>query len=97
SEDQSNSENYQNYLSNSVPDIIVLPNPSKEEIVLVSHNDEIDQKNINIYSVDGKLVKTIQNYFLGNNIIISELSTGLYSLVVHSNGGETTVVRFFKE
>lgn len=97
SEDQSNTEYYENDLNNSFQDILVLPNPSSEVIVLASLSDDTNQKNINIYSVEGQLVKTIQNYIFGDKINIGELSTGLYTIVVNSKGGETSVVRLCKE
>ncbi len=61
-------------------EIKVSPNPANESITINAGGD------IRIYSIDGNLVKTINNYQPNQYIDISKLNSGLYILKVNNQG-----------
>lgn len=66
-----------------------MPNPADEFIrINVSGN-------INIYSVDGNLVESIDNYQPNQYIDISRFSSGLYVIKVN-NQEKTSIHKFIK-
>ena len=75
----------------------IFPNPVRDELQ-ISFNDNIDNLNIEIYSIDGKLqyqrhYSAWQTYSI--NIDVSELNNGLY-LIKISNRSENIFTRFIK-
>ena len=70
----------------------IYPNPTSGIVNLVAENS-IDLESAKIYSVQGNLVKTFsaKELELSNQLNISELSSGVYFLQLHS--GESEIVR----
>lgn len=72
----------ENYISNSL--LSVFPNPTTETLYVMS-NEQFNQGTI--YSIDGKLVKTIsEQELLSKTISVTDLEHGLYYLQVSSEG-----------
>lgn len=75
--------------------LIISPVPSKE-IIKVYSKLENSIKSIHIYSVNGQLIKSINNFINGEIINISDFKNGLYILKsVHKNS-EIEYTRFIK-
>ena len=72
----------------------IYPNPASDVINLYSVIDE--NSKAEIYSLNGKLIKTIQLTQNHTEISISELNTGMYIMKV-SNGEEVVLKRFIKQ
>ena len=66
--------------------IILYPNPTSGRLNITGLNDPADA---NIYSINGQLIKSIQQ--INNSIDISELTTGIYILKMKSD--DKTLVR----
>ncbi len=73
--------------------ISVFPNPTTEILHLMS--TDVLEKGL-IYSIDGKLAKTVsEQELLSKTISVTELNSGLYYLQVTANG-KNSVARFSK-
>lgn len=71
----------------SISNIIISPNPTND-VVSINNNGE-DFNQINIYQIDGKLIKTIQNDF--DNVSLKEFQSGIYLIkITFSNGVSAT-------
>jgi len=78
---------------NSKNEMFVYPNPATNEIVLKYLN--INNANVSIYSVDGKLI-SMDKLSSNNKIDVSTLKTGVYILKI-SNGEKTITKQFVKK
>ena len=74
--------------------IIVYPNPTSN-ILTISNADKMDIKNIEIYSSQGKLIKSLQ--LIENSISVEDLSQGLYILTIQTNEGKKYSENFIKQ
>ena len=71
------------------PVVNAFPNPINNELTMVLEDDIQEAVTLNIHSVDGKLVKTIQTAVSGNTIQINQLSdlkAGYYFIAFRANG-----------
>ena len=66
-------------------------NPAKD-FVMLSNPDNLPLEKLDIYNVQGQLIKTIglENVGIEKTIRVSELSTGTYMFVIHSEFGFIT-------
>ena len=69
------------------PQITLAPNPSSESITL--YGAPLQTK-VNIYSVEGKLIQTIDNYEQGSTIDISSYQKGIYLVELLVNNQKIT-------
>ncbi len=76
----------------SINNITIYPNPAKDVVNI--KGDITLLKQVNIYSTDGKLVKTLNTNF--NSIDVSSLNSGLYILHL-SDGVKTKTTRLIKD
>lgn len=60
--------------------INVYPNPAKNFIAINSENINNESVKIEIYSIDGKQMKVLDNYLFNQSIDITDLITGMYIL-----------------
>ncbi len=68
---------YMSYVdTNLIPDMSVYPNPASEKLVISSEN--IQDYNLYIFSIDGKLVSTTKLNNGNNSVNIEEFSSGTY-------------------
>lgn len=73
------------YLNNK---FTVYPNPVTNQTVFINIDSMIDVKKIEVMQVTGKVIKSIQNPTIENNIIkISDLPTGFYFLKIETDQG----------
>ncbi|WP_162984901.1 T9SS type A sorting domain-containing protein [Mesonia aquimarina] len=72
--------------------ITLYPNPAKNSITL-STKEQLKNPTINIYSLDGRLIKEI-NYT--ENIDISSINSGVYILEI-TDDKQTSTIKFVKE
>ena len=78
---------------NNIENIFTIsPNPTDSEILLTS-NFELNGVEINIFSLDGKLIKTynIPNFNFEYTLSIDEFATGLYFIQLHTK--EYTLIK----
>lgn len=75
--------------------VSVFPNPTSDALYIKS--SEIFSKGV-IYSIDGKLVKTIsEQELVSKTISVSELTSGVYYLHISSNNNKTYTSKFVKK
>ena len=75
--------------------VSVFPNPASEALHITS--TEIFSNGM-IYSIDGKLVKTIsEQELVSKTISVSELTSGVYYLHISSNNNRTYTSKFVKK
>lgn len=72
--------------SNSKAPIKIYPNPAHSNVVLELNPADLDNVKINLVNNIGLVVKTISNVSELNDIDVSDLPTGIYTLEVNSNG-----------
>lgn len=76
--------------------IACYPNPTKEELIVVSNGIEIAQ--IKVYSYTGKTVKQIQvDGEVSASLNMSDFPEGIYLIEVHAQSGEVFYERVVKE
>lgn len=62
----------------------LFPNPANDSFEITS---EFEIEKVEIYSLQGQLIKSVENQ---KAIVISELPTGIYSLIIYSEEGKGT-------
>ena len=76
-------------------DLKLFPNPSSDDVTI---NASTGLKQVSIYSTSGQLV---QSYILNNELIatidVRSISTGIYTIQVEDNQGNTVNKKFVKE
>lgn len=77
-------------------DLTIVPNPSNDYIHVYCGNP-VDLKTIQIFSIDGVILKTIRNYAGGERITVSDLSKGIYILKVLSLKDEVLFEKLFSK
>ena len=84
-------------LSSSEKPFLCYPNPAKD-IVSISFAENSTCQEVNIYSLDGRLVKTRLGASLQNNAIdISNLNSGVYIMKIRMADGKEFTERIIKE
>ena len=73
----------------------IAPNPANEVVFVFTKNNEAI-KSIQLLSVDGKLLKTVNDYNSGEGISIYNLAKGTYILKAVYKNGETEYGRVIK-
>ena len=73
----------------------IAPNPANDVVYLFTKNNAVI-KSIQIVSMDGQVVKAINNYNNGQGINISNLSKGVYILKAVYQNNEMEYGRFIK-
>lgn len=73
-------------------DFLVYPNPASDYLYI---SNSSDLKRIEIYSITGQRIKTIEA--IENRIQISELPQGVYVISAENNSGEVFSTKFFKK
>lgn len=73
-------------------DFLVYPNPASDYLYI---SNSSDLKRIEIYSITGQRIKTIET--IENRIQISELPQGVYVISAENNSGEVFSTKFFKK
>lgn len=63
--------------------LTIIPNPSNDYIHIYC-DDATGVKTIQIFSIDGVILKTIENYTSGQKLTVSDLSKGIYILKIFS-------------
>lgn len=82
-----------NIVNNELNNIILYPNPTENYITI--SNFPIDEINkIEIYSIHGKLIKSISS--IANTISVENLNPGLYLLTIDTIDGKKYSQRFIK-
>ena len=77
--------------------VSVYPNPAKD-LVHIKFSENSDCQSIEIYSIDGRLVKTCHGASLQNNgISIANLNSGVYVMKVRMSDGSEFTERIVKE
>lgn len=71
-------------ISSVKPEVKVYPNPASEWIKI----DGINSAEISVLNIHGQLVKSVK--FTGNEIAVSDLTSGLYFFVIQTESGKTT-------
>ena len=88
-------------LNGNRPWIFVQPNLVEQSAELVIESKEDQSFQLNIFSIDGKIVrKTNLNALKGRNILsidLERLSSGMYLIYAIGSHGEKAVVRFMKK
>ncbi len=83
-----------------IPRFSIFPNPAKDYINLELSNDKSSSAQIQIISIDGKIIKAFTSYFAIGTIIktydISYLPKGVYLLKVTTQATQQTI-KFIKE
>lgn len=72
----------------------LLPNPAKQSIYIKS---EIEIKQVNIYSLQGKQLQSISSYKSNDNIDVSALQVGVYLVKITDTDGKSYTGKFVKE
>jgi hypothetical protein len=67
----------------SIPNITISPNPTNDFVSINNNGEDINQ--INIYQIDGKLIKSIQNDF--DNVSLKEFQSGIYLIKITLSNG----------
>lgn len=75
-------------------DVLCYPNPSSG--IFTFQLDKTDDIAIQIYNMEGKLVKEIQGFFSKRNIDLSNCRPGIYSAIVR-NGSDISVKKLILE
>lgn len=84
-------------ISVSEKPFVCYPNPAKD-IVHIKFSENSDCQSIEIYSIDGRLVKTCHGASLQNNAIsIANLNSGVYVMKVRMSDGSEFTERIVKE
>ena len=78
------------------PAITIVPNPSNDHI-RVYINDAYDLMTVQIFYVDGVVVKNIKNYLSGQAITVSDLPKGIYILRLFSLKDEASFEKIFSK
>ncbi|MGV6829819.1 MAG: T9SS type A sorting domain-containing protein [Flavobacteriales bacterium] len=74
----------------------VYPNPVKDEL-LISLNSELNDFNIFIYSIDGKLFLSLNDLEINNNSIdLQKLTSGIYFIQFKNKYGQSSIKKFIK-
>tara|TARA_B110000503_G_scaffold143543_1_gene245692 strand:- start:1044 stop:3089 length:2046 start_codon:yes stop_codon:yes gene_type:complete len=73
--------------------ITLYPNPASNRL-MISNTDQLNIKNIAIYSTQGKKIKTVQ--LIENSISVEDLAEGLYILTIQTVDGEKYSESFVK-
>lgn len=106
-DDDTNNNNIPDYLDNmvflnvdefAVTDVRMYPNPAKDKLTIETMAD-VRIKNIEIYSVDGRLVHTRNLTVPTNNLTInvSDFASGFYLLKMKSQNNTALTKRFIVE
>lgn len=80
-------------LENEISDVSIYPNPTSDILYLQDLNAEI--KTVEIYSIQGKLVRTFSQNV--SEINVSQLNLGIYFLKIMTSDGRKTIQRFIKK
>ena len=67
----------------SIPNITISPNPTNDFVSINNNGEDINQ--INIYQIDGKRIKSIQNDF--DNVSLKEFQSGIYLIKITLSNG----------
>ncbi|MFK7807878.1 MAG: S8 family serine peptidase [Saprospiraceae bacterium] len=67
------------------------PNPASDFVQLDFDNNTLTSVNIDLYTTDGKLIKSIESYNANNKITTSDLPKGTYLLKVQSKDNSTVL------
>lgn len=81
-------------ISVSEKPFVCYPNPAKD-LVHIEFSESFDCQSIEIYAIDGQLLKSQNNNF--NKISIANLTPGLYLIKVRMNDGKEFTERIIKE
>lgn len=73
----------------------IAPNPAKDVIYILTKSNAV-VKSLQVISMDGQVVKFVNNYSNGQAINIASLSKGTYILKAKYKNGETEYRRFVK-
>jgi hypothetical protein len=76
--------------------LTIVPNPSNDYIDIHCDNPT-ELKTIQIFSVDGVILKTVRNYIGGQRITVSDLSKGIYILKAFSLKDEVLFEKLFSK
>ncbi len=74
--------------------LVVYPNPATDAISIKHLSESI--KNVAVLSIDGKVVKVVENYSENERITLSGLPNGVYMLKVTANDETISFVKFVK-
>ena len=70
------------------------PNPVKKDLFIKTSSEK---STINIYSLQGSLLKTVPAYQSNNQIDVSTLQSGVYLVKISSSDGKVYAGKFVKE
>ena len=77
--------------------ITIYPNPTKD-IVYIEFSPDVDCQSVEIYNIDGRMVKTCHGASLQNNAIdISNINAGVYIMKIKMLDGKEFAERIIKE
>jgi hypothetical protein len=76
------------------PDLTVVPNPS-DDYIQIHCSNAVDLKTLQIFSIEGFILKTIRNYSDGQKISVRDLPKGIYILKVSSLKDEVSFEKLF--
>ena len=80
--------------------ILVFPNPVKDDLNIKINNSSSNLESINFNTIDGKLIKSIKNFEINNNLILvntSQFTSGLYFMTLYSEKGEKMTYKVIVE
>ena len=77
-------------------EVSLFPNPANTEVVINS-TQYGESLTIKFYSLEGKEIKSVEEYYSGDKLDVSDLSDGVYTLMIESSTGiaseKLTIVR----
>ncbi len=71
--------------------ISIFPNPTKNKVIIDFNNNDLHQANIELLSIDGKKIMTINNLNPLQELNLSEISVGYYLLRFNNKRGNQTI------
>ena len=76
--------------------ISIMPNPTTDRVFITS-NDGGMLQSVGLYDVNGKFLKQINNFALGNSIDLSVYAPSIYILKLIDKQGNTEVIKVVRQ